>query len=431
MNWLAMTRPGYEPEFCREFRGQTVQARTGSGYAVVDAEAEGRKPWRSLYPGLFTFARQIFMVVGEIEADPADLAGEAAAMLMRWRREERQATGFHSLFLEAPDTNEGRALLESMAGVDEELAERLDRMGLIPSQRRGLPRVNLFLVSRGKAVVGVSDPVTGTPWPMGAPKFELPAEAPSRSARKLEEAIEIFIPEGERLKRFKGGMRAVDLGASPGGWTWQLSRRGLIVEAVDNGGLDPVVFDYGLVTHIKADGYSFRPKRPVDWLTCDIVGGAQRIARLVANWVERSLMREAIFNLKLGEGDRTRQVEQAKRIITDAAKKAGVYVQMRLKHLYHDRDEVTAHLVVTGREKMKEEERGPRVEKVKDGSGGRRGGRSKTASSKDMKASPAGKSPGGRGKKAFGAKAGAQKAAGARKPASRGGATGVRKARKG
>ncbi len=49
----------------------------------------------------------------------------------------------------------------------------------------------------------------------------------SRAEHKLAEAIHVF---GLDLR---AGMRAIDLGAAPGGWTFLLAERGLDVVAVD------------------------------------------------------------------------------------------------------------------------------------------------------------------------------------------------------
>ena len=360
-NFIALTRPGYEIEFAREFRGKVIKGVRGSGVVSVESDADGeRKPWKALDPTVFIFARQFFMVFDEVEdAPPEELAVSIGRAALAWRKTLRQATGFHSLMMEAADTEEGRVLLARHQGLEEAVAERLTDFGLVPKRRSGLPRLHIFLDPSGKVLLGLSDPVLGTPWPMGAARIELPSEAPSRSARKLEEAIRVFIPAHELEGRLDAGMRAVDLGASPGGWSWLLSRRGLIVEAVDNGPLDKEVMEFGLVTHVTADGYSYRPQKPVDWLFCDIVGAAPRIARLVANWVKRVMAKEMIFNLKLGEGDRFRQLEEAKKLIFGVARTAGVRIELRLKHLYHDRDEVTGHLVIVAREKVNPAERVP------------------------------------------------------------------------
>ena len=75
-------------------------------------------------------------------------------------------------------------------------------------------------------------------WPMGIVRLRMPSAAPSRSTLKLAEAIGEFLDEKERERRLAPGTTAVDLGASPGGWTCQLVQRGMMVMAVDNGPID-------------------------------------------------------------------------------------------------------------------------------------------------------------------------------------------------
>src|SRR6185436_8651688 len=93
----------------------------------------------------------------------------------------------------------------------------------------------------------------GSPWPMGIPRIRMPRGAPSRSTLKLAEALITFLGDREP-ESLRAGMRAVDLGAAPGGWTWQLAHRGLRVIAVDNGALKGSVEEDPLVTHVRADG---------------------------------------------------------------------------------------------------------------------------------------------------------------------------------
>ena len=54
------------------------------------------------------------------------------------------------------------------------------------------------------------------------------------------------------MKTSSSGMRAADLGAAPGGWTWVLTRHGLRVQSVDNGPLRQHVLDSGLVEHLAS-----------------------------------------------------------------------------------------------------------------------------------------------------------------------------------
>jgi len=136
----------------------------------------------------------------------------------------------------------------------------------------------------------------------------------------------------------------VDLGASPGGWTWQLAGRGLVVAAVDNGPLDRALLETGLVEHVRADGFTWRPARPVHWLVCDMVTAPARVAKLVGLWAARGLCQEAIFNLKLPSSQRLKEVRRCAGIIARELQAMGAKHVLRFKQLYHDREEVTGHL---------------------------------------------------------------------------------------
>jgi len=191
--------------------------------------------------------------------------------------------------------------------------------------------------------VGTSTLPWGSPWPMGIPRLKMPPGAPSRSALKLAEAFLGFLgPETETLLR--PAMHAVDLGAAPGGWTWQLAHRGLKVVAVDNGPLKGEVAADSLVTHLRTDGLSYRPRRAVDWLVCDIADQPARIASLVARWIAYGDARRAIFNLKLPMKKRWDEVERCRDIIAETLERAGIAHRLALRQLYHDREEVTGYL---------------------------------------------------------------------------------------
>lgn len=96
---------------------------------------------------------------------------------------------------------------------------------------------------------------------MGIPRLKFPADAPSRSTLKLEEAFHVFIPADEWDERLANGMWAVDLGACHGGWTYQLVKRNMWVYSVDNGPMAQSLMDTGQVTWLREDGFKFRPTR--------------------------------------------------------------------------------------------------------------------------------------------------------------------------
>jgi len=178
--------------------------------------------------------------------------------------------------------------------------------------------------------VGISDPAHASRWPMGIPRLRMPRAAPSRSALKLAEAIEEFIEEKDRAKRLAPGMTAVDLGASPGGWTWQLVQRGLMVTAVDNGPMDEKLLETGQVKHRRDDGFHFRPSEPADWMVCDMVESPSRIAHLASRWIAEGWAPQAIFNLKLPMKKRWEEVERCRVLIEE---EVGSRHDLRMKQL--------------------------------------------------------------------------------------------------
>src|SRR5699024_6303082 len=112
-----------------------------------------------------------------------------------------------------------------------------------------LPVLHICFISGQQCYIGYSFVQHRLPFYRGIPRLKFPADAPSRSTLKLEEAFHIFIAPHEQIKRLAAGMYAVDLGACPGGWTYQLVKRGMFVTAVDNGLIDRRLMDSGQVTH--------------------------------------------------------------------------------------------------------------------------------------------------------------------------------------
>ncbi len=143
-------------------------------------------------------------------------------------------------------------------------------------------------------------------------------------------------------------MRAVDLGAAPGGWTWHLAQRGLRVTAIDNAPLKGDIADDSLVTHLRADGLKYVPRKPVDWMVCDIVDQPSRIAAVVGRWIGEGHARHAIFNLKLPMKKRYDEVRRCEAIIVETLQRAHVRHALRFAHLYHDREEITGYCARIG-----------------------------------------------------------------------------------
>ncbi len=248
-----------------------------------------------------------------------------------------------SLWLEVLDTNDGKELSNFCKKFEAPLRNALSKAGKLVEDVNK-PRLLLTFKSGREVFFGLAEANNSALWPMGIPRLKFPREAPSRSTLKLEEAWHQFIPRDEWDERLAPAMTSVDLGAAPGGWTWQLVNRHMKVIAVDNGPMAQSLMDSGLVEHLKADGFLFKPRKPVDWMVCDIVEKPARNAALLETWIGEGLCREAVVNLKLPMKQRYAEVRRLLERIEDGFVGRGIKVAIGCKQLYHDREEVTCHL---------------------------------------------------------------------------------------
>jgi 23S rRNA (cytidine2498-2'-O)-methyltransferase len=336
-------RAGFEADCAAELSAAAVAAggdgrceyRAGEAYVLWHPSVSKRHDWMPQFPEL-VFVRQM-LTHARLVAVPVPgerLATIVAAAKTLGRR-------YSTVWLEAPDADGPRQLLAGARALGEPLRDALHEAGVVAA--RG-PRLHVCLLDRHRLVLGSSVPDNSSPWPMGIPRLRFPSGAPSRSGLKLVEALALFVGEDDLPGRMRAGRVAIDLGASPGGWSRVLAARGVRVVAVDNGPMAPEVMQTQLVEHRREDAFRFRPERPVDWMVCDVVAAPARIAALVAQWVARRWCRETIFNLKLPGKDRWQEVLRCYGVIEKTLAAAEGDHALRLKHLYHDREEITGHL---------------------------------------------------------------------------------------
>ena len=365
---VAHCRAGFEPEAgvdlqrLAEAAGTTLllDAPPGRGFVVGRPARFNPARWTKALAGASPiFVRSLFLGGGPHALfDPASTRGRPdriiplLALIDALRadlplRTATAAPAFSELRLETADTNDGKELSGLCRALAAPLAQALTDAGTLVAggeapERVPRPRLHVLFADGAHVYVGISAPPWGSPWPMGIPRMRMPREAPSRSTQKLAEAFVAFL--GERAPELlRAGMKAVDLGAAPGGWSWQLAHRGLFVTAVDNGPLKGGVAQDSLVTHLRVDGLTFRPRRPVDWMVCDIAEQPARIAALVGRWIAHGDARRTIFNLKLPMKKRYDEVRRCEAIINETIARAGVRHTLVLRQLYHDREEVTGY----------------------------------------------------------------------------------------
>jgi 23S rRNA (cytidine2498-2'-O)-methyltransferase len=149
---------------------------------------------------------------------------------------------------------------------------------------------------------------------------------PNRAYLKL---WEIFTLLG-RMPR--PGERCLDLGSSPGGWTWVLHELGAEVISVDKAPLDPAITALPRVDFRQQSAFALQPADtgPVDWLCSDVICYPERLLRLVRGWLDSGAVRNFVCTIKFqGATDHA------------VAREFAAIPGSRVLHLHHNKHELT------------------------------------------------------------------------------------------
>ncbi|MDR5874760.1 23S rRNA (cytidine(2498)-2'-O)-methyltransferase RlmM [Halomonas sp. CUBES01] len=347
-SWLVYCRPGFESDTLAEMQhhadqqGVSCEPSCGDGWACLtrlDGEPVNMLHRQAAFQRLI-FARQSLAALPALNLSRDDRLSSMVEQVKasRWNFEE--------IWHETPDTNDGKALSGLIKALTKPLESILKKRGAL-RRKAGGRRLHIFWTEGDRVQLGISFPGNRSELINGIRRLRSPSRAPSRSTLKLEEAWHEFIPRDEWDVRLAGHMQAADLGAAPGGWTWQLVQRGMYVYAIDNGPMDAELMRTGQIDHLKEDGFTWAPPQRLDWLVCDIVDKPVRVLAMVERWLTQKWCREAIFNLKLPMKKRWEEVSRCLATLTEALSEANVSADIACRHLYHDREEVTVHVRLT------------------------------------------------------------------------------------
>jgi 23S rRNA (cytidine2498-2'-O)-methyltransferase len=149
---------------------------------------------------------------------------------------------------------------------------------------------------------------------------------PNRAYLKLWEALSVL------NKYPKEAEFAIDLGASPGGWTYVLNSFGAKVLAVDKAPLAPHIAKLSGIESRHESIFSLKHEEfaSIDWLVCDVACYPERLYEWLLPWLESGKVKQFIVTLKLqGETDFA--------IIEKFSQIPGA----KVLHLYYNKHEVT------------------------------------------------------------------------------------------
>lgn len=207
-----------------------------------------------------------------------------------------------------PAYGEGRAGMNRCALIRESLTEKLRKKRrqmlrmLVDSAEPFEPQTSLVQLALRSPEEGVVSILAAPlPWerraivsafPEGVVPVAVDKGAPSRAFSKLVEAE-------QRLGRaIRKGETCVDLGASPGSWSYVALNRGARVIAVDRAELRTDLARNPRLHFHCGDAFKFRTEARVDWLLCDVIAAPQRSIDLLIEWLREGAMSAFVVSIK-------------------------------------------------------------------------------------------------------------------------------------
>ncbi|MBV8133375.1 MAG: hypothetical protein JO282_12825 [Alphaproteobacteria bacterium] len=177
------------------------------------------------------------------------------------------------------------------------------------------------------AATMLAAPHCTSPFPNGEIRFvEDRSGPPSRAYLKLWEALTVI------GCRPRPGDMCLDLGSSPGGWSWALQRMGAHVVSVDKAPLARQIARLPGIEHRLDSAFALDPRAigPVDWLLSDVVCYPARLLALVERWLAAGTCRRFVCTIKFqGATDHA------------VARRFAAIPGSRLRHLFHNKHELT------------------------------------------------------------------------------------------
>lgn len=337
---IAYCRPGFEPDLAAELsyhagvHGIPAYAKTerNSAYVLMLGASREQLSEAIAFDQLI-FARQKYALIDELKG--LDIQDRITPVIDALGGKGR----YGDLSVEHPDSDDARQLSGLAKAFGNALRPALRKRGLLTDKpNEKLPQLHVVFISNNHLLLASSVASDRSPWPMGIARLRQDTRAPSRSAMKLDEALLCLLTPAERMNLLQVDMKAADLGASPGGWSWVLSKHGIRVSAIDNGPINEDALATGLIEHIRADGFHWQPQKPIDWMVCDMVETPSKVARRMAQWFANGWCQNAIFNLKLPMKKRWEETALCLQLFEQQCQKP---MLIRAKQLYHDREEIT------------------------------------------------------------------------------------------
>ncbi len=157
----------------------------------------------------------------------------------------------------------------------------------------------------------------------GAMGFKENKSPPSRAYLKLWEALTLLGDWPNKTSQ------VIDLGSSPGSWTWALAKLGASVLSIDRSKLDPLLSTFSNVHFQTGDAFSLAPEKK-DWVFSDVICYPDKLFQYMKGWLESGHCNKFVCSIKFA-GDPDYEIIHQFRQLPHS----------RVLHMTHNKNEVT------------------------------------------------------------------------------------------
>ena len=153
---------------------------------------------------------------------------------------------------------------------------------------------------------------------------------------KINPPSRAYLKLWETFTRFgfhpTAGDKCLELGASPGGWTWVIAGLGAQVTAVDRSPLDKRLKGNELITYRSGDAFKVMPDtiEDINWVFSDLICYPDKLYEFVTRWLSETTGVNFVCTIKFQGSEHYQWVEKFLEV------KGSTVV-----HLYHNKHEFT------------------------------------------------------------------------------------------
>ena len=235
-----------------------------------------------------------------------------------------------------------KSLASNLRGRTLQVFELPDRAPKTAEEQNSGKETLFCLIGKEGLFAGMASPKAANGLHPGGSKFiaQNAEDTVSRAGAKIAEGLHYLAMFRPALP---AGSHWLELGASPGGMTSELLKRGYEVTAIDRAPLDPRLANHRNLTFIKDDTAAFIPPRGAryDAILCDLNGPPlQAIAHLTRLHDFLKPGGLVVFTLKTTGAETLMEIDALEKQVLSHAEKAGLTLIART-HLTYNRQEFT------------------------------------------------------------------------------------------